>query len=61
MPKVTFQEQKFWKLKKKKKMLKMMEVHFCFTIIQDKITPAISVLILKSLYCLAIHSADASW
>lgn len=36
MLKITFQEQKFWKLKKKKRMLKMMKVRFYFTIIQDK-------------------------
>ena len=60
MLKITFQEQKFWKLKMKKKMLKAMKVCFSCTIIQDRITPAISVLTLKSLYCLDIHSAEVN-
>ena len=61
MLKITFQEQKFWKLKTEKKMLKAMKVCSYCTIIQDKITPAICVLTLKSLYCLDIYSADVNW
>ena len=49
------------KLKMKKKMLKAMKVCFYCTIIQDRITPAISVLTLNSLYCLDIHLAEVNW
>lgn len=57
MLKIIFQEQKFWKLKKKKRMLKMMKVYFYFIIIKDKTTP-IFLLTLKSVCCLNIQSAD---
>lgn len=58
MLKITSQEQKFWKLKKKRRMLKTMKVHVYFTVVRDIVFP-VSVLTLKSLWCLNLPSAGS--
>lgn len=61
MLKITFQEQKFWKLKTRKENAEGDEGLFLlYHCIQDQNHSAISVLTLKSLYCLDIHSADVN-